>query len=77
MWPKRAMRRILVLAALLALAGCSGTPADLGITGPTEPMPPPEPDDSAIGRPGIPDPVGGYGPSIAPSTGGGRFFNYN
>jgi hypothetical protein len=71
------MRRALALTVLLALAGCSGTPADLGITGPTAPVPPQEPDDSAIGRPGLPDPMGGYGPSITPGTGGGRFYNYN
>ena len=76
------MRHVLILGtilgSLLTLAGCSGTPADLGITGPTAPVAPPEPDDdSTIGRPGIPDPVGGYGPSITPSTGNGRFFNYN
>jgi hypothetical protein len=71
------MRYALVMAVLLVLVGCSDTPADLGITGPTAPVQPPEPDDSTIDRPGLPDPMGGYGPSITPSTGGGRFYNYN
>jgi hypothetical protein len=73
----KAMRHALMLAVLFALAGCSATPADLGITGPTAPVEPQEPDDSTIGRPGLPDPMSGYGPSIIPSTGGGRFYNYN
>jgi hypothetical protein len=78
-WPKacNAMRYTLMLAVLLALAGCSGTPADLGITGPTAPAEPQAPDDSTIDRPGLPDPMSGYGPSFTPSTGGGRFYNYN
>jgi hypothetical protein len=71
------VRYAITMALLLVLAGCSDTPADLGITGPTAPVPPPEPDDSIIGRPGIPDPMSGYGPSSTPSTGGGRFYNYN
>ncbi len=71
------MRRALAVALLLALGSCAGTPADLGITGPAAPVQPPEPDDSNIDRPGLPDPMGGYGPSITPSTGGGRFYNYN
>jgi hypothetical protein len=71
------MRYAPTMALLLVLAGCSGTPADLGITGPTAPVPPQDQDDSTISRPGLPDPYGGYGPSIAPSTGGGRFYNYN
>jgi hypothetical protein len=71
------MRHARALAAMLVLAGCSGAPADLGITGPTAPVMPQEPDDSNIDRPGLPDPMGGYGPSVVPSTGGGRFYNYN
>jgi hypothetical protein len=71
------MRYTLILVLLLVLTGCSGTPADLGITGPTAPVPPQEQDDSTIGRPGLPDPMSGYGPSTKPSTGGGRFYNYN
>jgi hypothetical protein len=71
------MRHIYQLAVLLALAGCSGTPADYGITGPTAPVAPEEPDDSLIGRPGVSDPGAGYGPNVAPTTGGGRYYNYN
>jgi hypothetical protein len=71
------MRRTHILAVLLVLAGCSGSPADHGITGPSAPVEPEEPDDSTIDRPGIPDPGAGYGPNIAPTTGGGRYYNYN
>lgn len=71
------MRRALTLCGLLALAGCAGSPADLGITGPAPPVPPPLNDDGTVGRPGLPDAGAGYGPSIIPSTGSGRYFNYN
>ena len=71
------MRHIYQWAVLLALAGCSGTPADYGITGPSAPVAPEEPDDSLIGRPGVADPGAGYGPNVAPTTGGGRYYNYN
>jgi hypothetical protein len=71
------MRRTRMLTVLLVLAGCSASPADLGITGPAAPAPPEEPDDSLIGRPGIADPVNSYGPNVAPTTGGGRYYNYN
>jgi len=71
------MRRTLILSALLALAGCSGSPADYGITGPGAPPPMPVQDDSTIDRPGIADPGASYGPNVTPTTGSGRFFNYN
>jgi len=68
--------RAAVLIAMLALAGCAGSPESLGITGPAPLSPPPAADDSVIQKPGVPD-TGGYGPSLVPSTGGGRYFNYN
>jgi hypothetical protein len=71
------MRRVPALCVLLVLAGCAGSPADLGITGPAPPVPAPLPDDSTVDRPGLPDAGAGYGPSVTPSTGGGRYYNYN
>jgi len=68
--------RAATLIAVLALTGCAASPASLGITGPAPLSPPPAVDDSVIGQPGVPD-TNGYGPSMVPSTGGGRYFNYN
>ena len=73
---KMAMRGALMICGLFALTGCVGSPADLGITGPAPPLPPPQMDDGTVGRPGLPD-TGGYGPSVRPTTSGGRYFNYN
>lgn len=70
-------RHVLAVGALLVLTGCVASPADLGLTGPAPPVPPPVIDDSTIGNPGLPDAGAGYGPSIIPSTGGGRYYNYN
>jgi hypothetical protein len=64
------------LALLLILSGCTGSPADLGITGPGAPPPPPSQDDNGIDMPGV-DPGSGYGPNGLPNTSGGRYFNYN
>ncbi len=69
------MKRVLVLIAVVGVAGCSDSPASLGITGPGA-GPPPLPsigDDSV----GIPDYGQSYGPSIGPIPSNGRFFNYN
>ena len=71
------MHATLALLLALALAGCEAPPASLGISGPARLQPPAELDDSTIVNPGMPDAGNGYGPSIAPSTGGGRYFNYN
>lgn len=70
------MRVTVMLCLLIGLAGCDASPASLGITGPAPPPPVTTPDDSTIGIPGVPDTTG-YGPSVAPSTGSGRYFNYN
>ncbi len=71
------MRGLVVLCLLLGAAGCTESPASLGITGPAPPTPPPVSDDSTIGLPGVPATTG-YGPSIVPIGGGnGHFFNYN
>ncbi len=71
------MIRGAALILLLLLAGCSGTPQSLGITGPAAPQEPPMgPDDSTVEAPGLPN-GNGYGPTMAPTTGGGRYYNYN
>ena len=65
------------LLALLAVAGCSGSPAALGITGPAPLEQPVAPDDSTIANPGLQGAPSFYGPSIGPSaTGNGQFLNY-
>ena len=40
-------------------------------------MPAELPDDSSVGRPGIPDSGTVYGPSVVPSTGSNRYWGYN
>jgi hypothetical protein len=73
--------RAALLSLLLALAGCSGSPADLGITGPGQPPPAPPPSgDDVFDSPAYTVPGTGYGPNYMPGSGntnGGRFFNYN
>lgn len=72
------MTRPIVLLGLLLLAGCAGSPTDLGITGPgVQPLPPPVDDDNLNQPPGVRDPGTGYGPSVLPGITNGRFFNYN
>ena len=71
------MRLALALLVMLGIAGCDATPQSLGITGPAPVKPPPGVDDSTIANPGLPDAGSGYGPGMAPSTSGGRYFNYN
>jgi hypothetical protein len=72
------MTRLIVLLGLLLLAGCAGSPTDLGITGPgVQPLPAPIDDDNLNQAPGVHDPGNGYGPSVMPSPQSGRFFNYN
>ena len=73
------MKRVLFLIAIIGVAGCSDSPASLGITGPGVEAPPPPSigDDSIIGNPGVPDPAQSYGPSVGPLPSSGRFFNYN
>jgi hypothetical protein len=73
------MKRVLFLIAVVGVAGCSDSPASLGITGPGA-APPAQPsigDDSIVGDPGIPNYGQSYGPSIGPIPSSGRFFNYN
>lgn len=69
--------RGLALIAVLALPGCSGSPASLGITGPGQASPLAAPEDSMTSSPGVPDAPNGYGPSVGPSQTGGKYFNYN
>ncbi len=71
------MRRLALGLLLLALAGCSGSPESLGITGPgAAPQPPSDSDDSTVRAPGMPS-GDSYGPSAQPLPGGGRYYNYN
>lgn len=70
--------RIASCLLLLCLGACSGDPRAYGITGPgAAPQPPPQPNDSTLGDPGVPNTGSVYGPSITPSTGSGRFWGYN
>jgi hypothetical protein len=72
------MMRAVLLIAVLSLAGCSGSPESLGITGPgARPPVHPDSDDSTVGNPGLPDSGGAYAPSYGPNPAGGRYFNYN
>jgi len=72
------MTRSTALLGLLLLAGCAGSPADMGITGPgVQPLPQPMDDDNLNQAPGVHDPGTGYGPSVLPGVQSGRFFNYN
>jgi hypothetical protein len=57
------------------LAGCSATPASLGLTGRGLATPPPQASDADLGMPGVYEGGGGlYAPSLVPHTGGGRYF---
>lgn len=66
------MRWIVILGAVVALAGCGMKPQDLGITGPgtSTVQPPAAPDDATIGVPGVP----GAGQT---TTDRQRYFGYN
>ncbi len=74
------MRFLVLLVLLLPLAACAGGPQALGITGPNGGEParavlptPPNPLDN----PETLQSGGRYGPSYAPSTGGGNFWGYD
>jgi hypothetical protein len=77
--------RAIGLTAALAVAGCSGSPASLGITGPGTSAAPtfkeaPVNDDAAVGLPGIPDNQGSFAPTYKPAGDAakpGSFFGYN
>jgi hypothetical protein len=71
--------RALRLSLLLVLAGCTGmSPADLGITGPGQPAPPPaNQNDDVFDTPSFHDPGAGSGPNYMPGTSTGRYYNYN
>jgi hypothetical protein len=70
------MKRVLYLFAAIGMAGCEGSPAALGITGPG-PQPPPPGPSSDESEPGLPDTMDTYGPSIGPIQPNTRYFNYN
>lgn len=80
------LRSLAILTLLAALAGCSGSPAALGITGPggaasSAPAPgvPLSADDAAVTTPGVPSNFGAdYAPSFGPTYGtDGRYYGYN
>ena len=71
------MRRLALGLLLSALAGCSGSPQSLGITGPgAVAQPPAGTDDSTVEAPGLPS-GDRYGPAAQPMPSGGRYYNYN
>jgi len=58
------------------LAGCTGGPQGVGITGPGAARPAAQPDEGSdpfesLGNGGI------YAPNMVPTTGGGRYWGYN
>lgn len=66
---------VVALSILPLLAGCTATPASLGLTGRGLATPPQQPSDADLGVPGLYENSGGlYGPSLVPNTGGGRYF---
>jgi len=70
-----------LLLPLLLLAGCAGGPAALGITGPhgstLGTAPAPRPGTDPLDNPNALQSGVRYGPSMAPTTGGGRFWGYD
>ena len=66
--------RLLPLFAVAMLAGCSATPASLGLTGRGPVPPPPSPSDADLGIPGVREGSDVYTPSLVPHTGAGRYF---
>lgn len=76
----RAMRTILTLGLLIALAACSGDPRSYGITGPgthSAPATPANetPDSAPVA--GVSTSGTSYGPSNRPTTGASGFWGYN
>jgi len=70
------MHRILVLSLALWLNACGSDPAAFGITGPSEPAPPPvvDPTQSVFGTP---DTGFSNTPDPRPSAVGSRYWGYN
>ena len=75
------MRLILAFGLLMAMSGCSGSPADFGITGPGATPPPPvakaseTPDTSPT--PGVTTTGTSFGPSNGSVKGASGFWGYN
>lgn len=82
---KRKLVHIAIIAACAPFAGCSGSPAAFGITGPggpgasAAPSTPASADDALVAAPGTPRNFGtDYAPSVAPTYGpDGRYYGYN
>lgn len=64
------------LLLVLALAGCGGDPASLGITGAGVTQFPPDPGQTS-GVVASPTSGDRYDPSAGPNTGAGKFWGYN
>jgi len=69
--------RIFVLLLLLALAGCTGNPGALGITGPRDAQVVPQATDAETGAMNPELKSNRYAPSMVPTTDGGRYWGYN
>jgi hypothetical protein len=77
-----------LILVLLPLAACTGSPEALGITGPEtngphstdatrNAVPPGATSSDPFENQEAPQAGGQYGPSMRPTTNGGRFWNYN
>ena len=75
------MRILAFAVSLVVLAGCSGGPQALGITGPEGGASPPAaaapPPSDPFDNPETLQSGGRYAPSYTPSTNGGHFWGYN
>ncbi len=65
---------LFLLFGFSTLAGCTATPASLGLTGRGLVPPPPEASDADLGMPGVNEGGGPYTPSLVPHTGPSRYF---
>jgi len=75
------MRYFALIVLFLPLAACAGGPQALGITGPNggkaAPAAAPPPAGDPFDNPESLQSGTRYGPSYAPSSGGGHFWGYN
>jgi hypothetical protein len=70
--------RIVLMLAIVVLAGCGSTPQSLGITGPgVSPTEGPGVGDSTVPSPGIPNMGGSYRYNLGPMQPEDRYFDYN
>ena len=69
--------RIFAPLLLLVLAGCTGDPGALGITGPRGSQVVPQATDAETGAMTPEMKSNRYAPSFVPTTDGGRYWGYN